>query len=98
MGGLVVTVGLILFAYSTILGWCYYGEKSVEFLVGSWAIVPYRVAFVVLAAVGATVQIDLVWNLSDCMNGLMAFPNLVGLLLLSGVIARETRSYFDGSK
>ena len=95
VGGLVVTVGLILFAYSTILGWCYYGEKSVEFLVGSWAVMPYRVAFVVLAAVGASVQIDLVWNLSDCMNGLMAFPNLVGLLLLSGVIARETRTYFD---
>ena len=98
VGGLVVTVGLILFAYSTILGWCYYGEKSVEFLVGSRAVVPYRIAFVVLAAVGATVQLDLVWNLSDCMNGLMAFPNLVGLLLLSGVIARETRGYFDGRK
>ncbi len=98
VGGLVVTVGLILFAYSTILGWCYYGEKSVEFLVGSRAVVPYRVAFVVLAAVGASVQVDLVWNLSDCMNGLMAFPNLVGLLLLSGVIARETRTYFDARK
>ncbi len=98
VGGLVVTVGLILFAYSTILGWCYYGEKSVEFLVGSWAVIPYRAVFVVLVAVGAMVQLKLVWNFSDCMNGLMAFPNLVGLLLLSGVIARETRQYFEARR
>lgn len=95
LGGLVVTVGLILFAYSTILGWCYYGEKSIEYLFGVRAVVPYRVAFVMLVAVGAVLKVDLVWNLSDLMNGLMAFPNLIGLLLLSGVIARETRNYYE---
>jgi AGCS family alanine or glycine:cation symporter len=95
VGGLVVTVGLILFAYSTILGWCYYGERSIAFLFGGRAILPYRLVFVCLVAVGAVLKVDLVWNLSDLMNGMMAFPNLVGLLLLSGVIARETRIYFD---
>ncbi len=94
LGGLVVTLGLLLFAYSTILGWCYYGEKSLEFLLGERAVVPYRVVFVVLVAVGAVAHLDLVWNLSDCMNGLMAFPNLVGLILLSGVVVAETRRYF----
>jgi AGCS family alanine or glycine:cation symporter len=95
VGGLVVTVGLILFAYSTILGWCYYGERSIAFLLGGAAVMPYRIVFVILVAVGAVLKVDLVWNLSDLMNGLMAFPNLVGLLLLSGVIARETRIYFE---
>jgi len=98
VGGLVVTVGLILFAYSTILGWCYYGEKSLEFILGGRAVIPYRVAFVLLAAVGAVLKLELVWNLSDCMNGLMAFPNLLGLLFLSGVIANETRKYFEGRR
>jgi AGCS family alanine or glycine:cation symporter len=95
VGGLVVTVGLILFAYSTILGWCYYGEKSISYLFGSRSVVPYRVVFVLLVAVGAVLKVELVWNLSDLMNGMMAFPNLVGLLLLSGVIARETNLYFE---
>jgi AGCS family alanine or glycine:cation symporter len=98
VGGLVVTVGLILFAYSTILGWCYYGERSIAFLFGGRAILPYRLVFVCLVAVGAVLKVDLVWNLSDLMNGMMAFPNLVGLLLLSGVIARETRVYFDARR
>lgn len=98
IGGLVVTVGLILFAYSTILGWCYYGERSIAFLFGARSVIPYRVVFVALVAVGAVLKVDLVWNLSDLMNGLMAFPNLVGLLLLSGVIAKETHSYFSKRK
>jgi AGCS family alanine or glycine:cation symporter len=93
VGGLVVTVGLVLFAYSTILGWCYYGERSIAFLLGGRAIVPYRVVFVLLVAVGAVLKLELVWNMSDLMNGMMAFPNLVGLLLLSGVIARETEAW-----
>jgi alanine or glycine:cation symporter, AGCS family len=98
IGGLVVTVGLILFAYSTILGWCYYGEKSIEYLFGEKSIMPYRLAFVLCAAVGASLKLDIVWNFSDCMNGLMAFPNLIGLLLLSGVIASETNAYFSTRK
>ncbi len=95
IGGLVVTIGLILFAYSTILGWCYYGEKSISYIFGARSVVPYRVVFVLLVAVGAVLKVDLVWNLSDLMNGMMAFPNLVGLLFLSGVIARETNAYFE---
>lgn len=95
LGGLIVTIGLVLFAYSTILGWCYYGEKSIEFLLGSKAVYPYRLIFVILAGIGAVMKVDLVWNFSDCMNGLMALPNLVGLLLLSGIIAKETKDYFN---
>jgi AGCS family alanine or glycine:cation symporter len=94
-GGLIVALGLSLFAFSTMLGWSYYGERNVEYLMGERAIVPYRLLFVVVIAVAAVVQLDVVWLLSDIMNALMAFPNLVGLLLLSGIVWRETRSYFS---
>src|SRR5690606_10639188 len=100
-GGYIVSIGLALFAYSTILGWSYYGEKNIEYLIGSRAILPYRVLFILAAFTGAwvlsfpgTSGFDLVWAFADVMNGAMAFPNLVGLLLLSGVVARETRDYF----
>jgi alanine or glycine:cation symporter, AGCS family len=103
-GGAIVAVGLALFAFSTILGWSYYGEKSFEYLLGPRAILPYRIAFVLASFVGAwvltlpgTVGFDLVWTFADVMNGLMAFPNLVGLLLLSGVVAAETRAYRAGT-
>lgn len=99
-GGSIVSIGLALFAFSTILGWSYYGEKCIEYLVGSWAILPYRILFILASFVGAWVLtlsstggFDLVWGFADVMNGAMAFPNLVGLLLLSGVVARETKSY-----
>ncbi|MCG8638376.1 MAG: sodium:alanine symporter family protein [Desulfobacterales bacterium] len=94
-GAYIVTIGLILFAYSTILGWCYYGEKSIEYLFGIKAVKPYRIIFVLFIGVGAVAKLGLVWNLSDTFNGLMAIPNLVGLLLLTPVIIKETRSYFD---
>jgi AGCS family alanine or glycine:cation symporter len=93
-GGWIVAVGLSLFAFSTILGWSYYGERSIEYLLGSWSILPYRVIFIAATFFGAIRSIEFVWKFSDLMNGLMALPNLVGLLLLSGVIARETREYF----
>jgi AGCS family alanine or glycine:cation symporter len=100
-GGYIVSIGLALFAFSTILGWSYYGERAVDYLVGGWAIVPYRVVFILASFVGAWVVtlpeatgFQLVWSFADVMNGAMAFPNLVGLLLLSGVVARETREYF----
>jgi len=92
-GGIIVTVGLVLFAYSTILGWCYYGEQALKFLAGERAVRVYRVLFVMVVALGAAVKLDLVWSFSDVMNGLMAAPNLVGLLLLSGVVAAETGEY-----
>ena len=94
-GALVVTIGLILFAYSTILGWCYYGEKSIEYLFGRVAVKPYRIVFVLFVGVGAVAKLGLVWNLSDTFNGLMAIPNLIGLLLLTPVIVKETRSFFN---
>jgi len=100
-GGAIVSLGLALFAYSTILGWSYYGERALEYLVGVKAILPYRVLWVVAAFFGAwvlefssTAGFKLVWGFADVMNGAMAFPNLVGLLLLSGLVARESRDYF----
>jgi AGCS family alanine or glycine:cation symporter len=92
-GGIIVTVSLTLFAFSTILGWSYYGERSVEYLLGNRFVLPYRLLFVAATFVGAVRSLDFVWKFSDVMNGLMALPNLVGLLLLSGIIARETRTF-----
>ena len=92
-GHWIVTLGLVLFAYSTILGWSYYGERNVERLFGQRAVMPYRVVFSLVVYVGATVPLTIVWSFSDIMNGLMALPNLVGLLILSGLIVRETRHY-----
>ncbi|ABB38643.1 amino acid carrier protein [Oleidesulfovibrio alaskensis G20] len=98
MGGLIVTVGIILFAYSTILGWSYYGEKSIGYLLGTWAVKPYRWLFVASVGLGAVLKLDVVWTVSDIFNGLMAFPNLIGLIMLSPVIASETKKFFNGGK
>ncbi|PIE57029.1 MAG: sodium:alanine symporter family protein [Desulfobulbus propionicus] len=97
-GGYIVTIGIILFAYSTILGWCYYGEKSMEYLFGVKSVMAYRVVFVAVIGVGAVAKLSLVWNISDTLNGLMAVPNLIGLLLLTPVIVQETKSYFSQLK
>ncbi|MFQ6103476.1 MAG: alanine/glycine:cation symporter family protein [Candidatus Glassbacteria bacterium] len=94
-GGFIVTLGLIFFAYSTLLGWSYYGEKSIEFLLGERSVKPYRLLFTIVVFVGAVMKLDLVWALADVMNGLMAAPNLIGLLGLSGVIISETRKHLD---
>jgi alanine or glycine:cation symporter, AGCS family len=92
-GHWVVTIGLIMFAFSTILGWSYYGERNVERLFGQRLVMPYRVVFSIVVFVGCTVPLALVWSFSDIMNGMMALPNLIGLLVLSGLIVRETRHY-----
>jgi AGCS family alanine or glycine:cation symporter len=97
-GEYIVTIGLILFAYSTILGWCYYGEKSIEYLFGEMGVMPYRILFVLTVGLGAMAKLNFVWSLSDTFNGLMAIPNLIGLLALSPVIVRETRSFFDAMR
>ena len=97
-GGHVVTIGIIFFAYSTILGWCYYGEKSIEYLFGNKAVLPYRLIFICFVGVGAVAKLSLVWNISDTLNGLMAIPNLIGLLLLTPVVVSETKKYFDNKK
>jgi AGCS family alanine or glycine:cation symporter len=94
-GDWVVALSLSAFAFSTILGWSYYGEKSIEYLFGEGLIVPYRVLFVAAAFIGTVRSLDFVWGVSDVMNGLMAIPNLVGLLLLLGVILRTTKEYFE---
>ena len=82
-----------MFAGSTILGWSYYGERNVERLFGRRAVMPFRIIFSLVVFIGCTVQLGVVWAFSDAMNGLMAFPNLIGLLVLSGLVARETRQY-----
>lgn len=92
-GGLMVTLAIIPFAYSTILGWAYYGEKSMEYLFGERAIMPYRLVFLAVIFMGAVLNLQIVWAFANIMNGLMAFPNLIGLLLLSGVVARETHLF-----
>lgn len=97
-GGFIVTVSLICFAYSTILGWCYYGEKSIEYLFSERAVKPYRIVFVIFVAIGAMLKLEIVWRVSDIMNGMMAFPNLIGLIGLSSVIALETNKYFYNKK
>ena len=105
VGGYIVAVALSLFAFSTLLGWSYYGERAVEYLFGLRARRPYRVLFILAAFTGAavlqaggTTGFALVWSFSDILNGAMALPNLIGLLLLSGVVARETRRAFGDER
>jgi len=93
-GGLIVSLAISFFAFSTILGWCYYGEKAVEYLAGERVVVPYRVVFAGMVLLGPLLFSDRVWLVSDITNGMMAVPNLIGLLLLWRVITGETRSYF----
>jgi AGCS family alanine or glycine:cation symporter len=95
LGAAILGISLAFFAYSTLLGWCYYGEKSIEYIFKERAVKPYRLVFTIAVFVGAIVKLDLVWTFADVMNGLMAFPNLIGLLGLSGVIVMETRKYLD---
>lgn len=95
-GGLIVSIGLIFFAFSTILGWYYYGSKCLEYLAGVKAVKFYKIVFILLVFVGSIQSIDLVWNLSDAFNGLMAIPNLIALLSLSPLIFMMTRDYDEG--
>ena len=93
-GKIIVAVATSLFAYSTLIGWNYYGEKAIEYLFGHRSIRVYRVVFIVMVVVGAMLELETVWNFSDLMNGMMALPNLIGLLILSKVIKEETDRYF----
>lgn len=92
-GPLILVIGIITFAYSTILGWSYYGERCAEYLYGKKAILPYKVIFIAIVVVGPVLALDLVWTIADILNALMAIPNLIAVLLLSGVIAKETKHY-----
>ena len=93
VGTPLLTFGLLTFAFSTILGWCYYGERAVEYLKGHRWVIVYRVFYIVAIFIGSVMNLDIVWNLADCMNALMAIPNLISILALSGIIVHETRKY-----
>ncbi|MFZ5759399.1 MAG: alanine/glycine:cation symporter family protein [Thermodesulfobacteriota bacterium] len=93
-GVVIVALATALFAYSTLIGWNYYGEKAIEYLAGPRAINPYRVVFVCVVIIGAMMKLEFVWNFSDLMNGMMAIPNIIGLLFLSRVVKAETDRYF----
>ena len=95
IGRPLITISLALFAFSTILGWSYYGEKAAEYLVGSGVMKLYKLLFVILAFVGTVSSLQLVWNIADILNGLMVIPNVIGVLALSGVIVAESRKYID---
>ena len=97
-GGWIVTIGLIFFAYSTILGWSYYGEKCAQYALGKRIVWPYRFLYTAFVMIGTVVSLDLVWAVSDVVNGLMAFPNLVGIVLLSGVVIKETQAYLAAER
>lgn len=93
IGAPLLSFGLLTFAFSTILGWSYYGERAIEYLGGKKLIITYRVAFIATVFLGSIVSLEIVWNIADCMNALMAIPNLLSLLFLSNVIVHETRKY-----
>ena len=93
VGTPILTFGIITFSFSTILGWSYYGERAMEYLAGRRSIIFYRIIFILLVFAGSTMSLSLVWNLADIFNALMAIPNLISLLLLSGIIAHETQYY-----
>lgn len=92
-GGYIVTIGLLFFAFTTLLGWAYYGEKCVEYLLGSRSVPFYRLLFTLIVLPGAVLELDIVWKISDICNGLMAFPNLIGLALLSPAVIAETKLF-----
>ena len=93
MGTPLLTFGLFTFAFSTILGWSYYGERAIEYLLGKRWINVYRYIYIAAIFIGSVINLSMVWNLADCMNALMAIPNLLSLLFLSGIIVHETRKY-----
>ena len=93
-GEIIVALATAVFAYSTLIGWNYYGEKAIEYLLGPRSIRIYRIIFIAAVVVGAMMNLEFVWNFSDLMNGMMAIPNLIGLLLLSKVVKAETDRYF----
>lgn len=94
-GDILISLGLCVFAFTTILGWSYYGERCAEYLLGTRVIVPFRIIWVAVVGVGAISELEAIWLVADILNGLMAVPNLIALLLLSGVVAKLTREYFD---
>lgn len=95
LGPFILVVGIITFAYSTILGWAYYGERCVEYFSGKIGLIPYRVLYIIVALIAPVLALDLVWLIADILNALMAIPNLIAVLLLSPVIVKETKKYIN---
>ena len=98
VGAPLLTFGILTFAFSTILGWSYYGESAVNYIEGRHINRFYRILYIVALFFGSIINLDIIWNIADCMNALMAIPNLIALLLLSGVAARETKKYLWGNR
>lgn len=95
LGDEIIALGLIVFAFTTILGWSYYGERCAQYLLGTRVVLPYRLLFVIAVPVGALMQLDIVWKMADVLNGLMAIPNLIAILLLSPVVFKAAKAYFE---
>lgn len=98
LGGIFISVSLALFAFSTILGWSYYGQRGIQYVFGIKAVPVYKVIFILMIMVGCLAQLDLVWNISDTFNGLMAIPNLFAVILLHGQVVAETKDYLKRRK
>jgi AGCS family alanine or glycine:cation symporter len=94
-GRYIVTFGLAFFAFSTVISWSYYGDRSTEFIFGPGSVKIYRIIYTLLIPLGATVELKLIWNISDITNALMAIPNMIGVMMLSGVVAGLTKEYFS---
>lgn len=95
IGPVILTLGIISFAYSTILGWAYYGERCVEYFAGKMGLIPYRILYIAVAAIAPIVALDLVWLIADTLNALMAIPNLIAVLLLSNIMVADTKKYIN---
>ncbi|MGM9704308.1 MAG: alanine:cation symporter family protein, partial [Prevotella sp.] len=98
IGTPMLSIGVVTFAFSTAIGWCYYGERAVEYLAGKRTMLAYRIVYLLSVFLGSVVGLSLVWNVADCMNALMAIPNLLSLVFLSGVLVNETRKYLWSNK
>ena len=98
IGAFVVSISLVFFAYSTMISWSYYGDRCFEYLLGPWAILPYRCIFCCIIVVGAVGGLDIVWKMADNLNALMAAPNLIALLLLAGNVTRDKNDYVKRMK
>lgn len=98
IGTSLLSVGVVTFAFSTAIGWCYYGERAVEYLAGKRTMLAYRIVYLISVFLGSVVGLSLVWNIADCMNAFMAIPNLLSLVFLSGVMVSETRKYLWNNK
>jgi AGCS family alanine or glycine:cation symporter len=94
-GNYIVAFGLILFAFTTVIAWAYYGEKCVEYIAGERFVIPYRVLYTILIIPGSVFALETIWNFADAMNALMVIPNMIALLALSGVIQKETKDFFQ---